>query len=123
MKTLRNLGLFSCLLGSLALSTGCTTKLGSIRPQTTFAFPNSNITPLGPVKVEKSKTTFFVSPRWTIEDAKDAYNDALAQAHGANIIIDYKEDTAVTRIMGFTTLTYTIEGTAARMDVGKKPLQ
>ena len=124
MKILKIMTSSVAFLGLLALAmTGCTTHLGSVVPNSAFIYPNSNITSLGPVKAEKSKTWFFIMPIFHFEDIKAVYNNALNQVPGANVVIDYKEDTAVTSILFFNTITYSVEGTAAKMDIGNKNLK
>jgi hypothetical protein len=123
MTILRNIICSVCLTGALALVTGCTSTTGGIVPKSAFVYPNSNVTPLGPVTAEKSKTRFFVTPRLNYDWVEDVYNQALGKAPGANIIVDYREDTTVTSILLFNTVTYSLNGTAAKMDVGKKVMK
>lgn len=123
MKTLYGIIPLACCAGALVLSCGCSIKTGSVVPQSAFIFPNSNLTPLGPTKVSKSKTAFFISPNWKVEDTKEAYNKALEQVPGANILTDYSEDTTYTTILFFNTITYTLEGNAGKMEVGKQILK
>lgn len=87
-----------------------------------FIYPNSNVTPLGPVTYSATKTSFFVPPHWKIEDTKAAYRNALAKAPGATALVDYKEDTTYTSILFFNSTTYSLEGTAIKMEVGKQDI-
>ena len=111
--------IFASLLG---LNFGCSTQYGAMVPNSAFVFPNSNVTPLYPVKAEKSKTWLFIAPSLTHKDIKATYDQALTQAPGANLLVNYREDTTLTTILFFQHLHYKIEGTAARMEVGKKVL-
>jgi len=102
---------------------GCSSvKYGGIRPNSQFVYPNSNVTPLGPTQVTKSRTWFFLRPSLSFEQVRGTYNQALAQVPGANLLIDYKEDTTVSSYFFFNTVSYTLDGTAAKMEVGKKEL-
>lgn len=119
MKNLKKMTFPICLTGFLALTmTGCTTQWGGIVPRSKFIYPNSNVTSLGPVKASYKKTSFFIPPHFDFANAKDTYDKALQQVPGANVIIDYREDTSLSMIMFFSTITYTIDGTAAKMEVG-----
>ena len=101
------------------------TKLG---PQTHFDFPNSNVFPLGPVKskVDGPGSVIMFSGFSSDHDAQ-IYNAALSQVAGASLITDY------TRIYKVYMLplpgvpvfwsTLEIEGTAAKMEVGKQILK
>lgn len=101
---------------------GCTTRYGGIVPNSAFAYPNSNVTAMGPVKASVSKTMFFIPPSFQMKDIQATYDAALKQVPGANVIINYKEDSALTTFMMFNTITYSIDGTAAKMDVGMKDI-
>jgi hypothetical protein len=123
MNALNNLARFTCCAATATvLCAGCSTKMGQFVPSSQFVYPNSNVTALGPVKHERSKTTFFVSPRWRLADTKKTYQEAVAKVPGANALIDYKEDTTVSSIMLFNTITYSLEGTAVKMEVGKQDI-
>ena len=118
---------FVCLValsGCLMLS-GCTMQYGHQVPNSQFAYANSNVTALGPVKAEITKSRWFAGPQLTIDDIKGVYNEALGQAEGANILINYKEDTFFTMIpvVPLSFVTYRLEGEAARMEVGRQELR
>ena len=122
MKTLIKAAGLSCLTGLLALSSGCTTQYGALVPKSVFIYPNSNVTPLGPVKAEKTKIWPFIVPSLTFKDLDGTYDKALAQAPGANLLINYNEDTSLTTILFIHILNYKIDGQAAKMEIGQKPL-
>ena len=124
MKNLKRFFPCACaLVAIIVFNSGCTTKYGQFVPNSQFVYPNSNVTSLGPTKASKSKTTFFIAPRWKVEDTKGTYQNACAQVPGANALVDYKEDTSFTSILFFNTITYTLEGTAVKMEVGKQQLK
>ncbi len=108
------------LLGSV----GCTYQVGHFNPNTQFAYPNSNIKTLGPVKAEVKKIWWLLSPTLELEDIKSCYNEALSQASGANLLINYSEDTYYTQIpiIGINIIKYVIEGEAAHMTIGQQEL-
>jgi hypothetical protein len=101
-------------------------KMGRVVTNSQFAYPNSNVKALGPVRAEVTKSGWFSPPPLEMKDVKAAYNRALSQVEGANLLINYKEDTTVTyypiAYFWYFTVKYEIEGQAARMTVGKQEL-
>jgi hypothetical protein len=132
-----------CAVVFIFLGSGCvtqthtmTTTHGAYVPSSHFTYPNSNVTPLGPVKAEITRTGKY--PTLEIDDIKKVYHDALSQVQGANILVNLKEDTTYTTTMTITiglfygigsnwknesTIVYRIEGEAAKMEIGTKPLE
>ena len=108
----------------MLLTAGCfSQKLGGIVPTSQFVYPNSNVTPLGPTQSSKTKFCILIPPGWSIKDTRQVYNGALSKVPGANVLIDYKEDTTVsTYFFLFHTITYNLDGTAAKMEVGKQDI-
>jgi len=110
----------------LISATGCSMKFGAMSEKSHFAFPNSNVKPLGQVSAELSKTSFIVPPDLGAEDVRNLLDKALKQKVGADLIINYKVDTKITvipiPIFTFYTLTMTLSGTAASMETGEKEL-
>ncbi|MCK4340682.1 MAG: hypothetical protein KAY37_03025 [Phycisphaerae bacterium] len=106
-------------------STGCTYQAGRFVPNSQYAYPNSNIKSLGPVRAEVSKTWWIFTPELKLEDVRKCYNDALSQVSGANILINYSEDTIYTTypILSIHNVKYVLEGEAARMTVGRQELR
>lgn len=116
-------GLVTLLVAGV-LATGCTMEVGRYVPNSQFAYPNSNVEVLGPVSGKVSRTSVLFSPSLSLEDIKGAYNEALSQAEGANILLNYTEDTAYTNwVIPVYTVEYRIEGQAARMEVGRQELE
>jgi len=110
------------LIGA-SMAGGCAVKMGHFVPNSHFAYPNSNITNLGPVSAEVKKSAFLIPPTLTLDDVRGAYRSALQKAQGANILINFKEDTTFTMYPYFYVISYQIEGTAAHMEVGKQTLK
>ena len=123
MKQVLAVSATAALLTIMLAVTGCTITTGRMSPKAQYVYPNSNVTIVGPVKAEASKTGILIPPTLTIDDMKKVYKDALAQASGANVIVNMKEDTSFTSIWIFYTVTYKIEGEAARMEVGRQELK
>lgn len=107
------------------VAVGCVTKYGEYHPNSHFVEPNSNVTSLGPVKASTSTTRFFLAPDLSSEDIKETYRKALSGVSGANALINMKEDTTVTMIpfVFITTVEYTLEGEAVKVEVGKQELK
>ena len=113
-----------CIAFAITL-VGCAQfKVVEIGPQSHFDFPNSNVTPLGPVKVKTAGGSgFMVPPLKTSEDDLKLYNEAIAQSNGATMIIDYVRTYTVYGFLFVYWSEMEIEGTAAKMEVGKHDLK
>jgi hypothetical protein len=115
------------LLGATVtlLATGCQTGVYTSRsPQSHFDFPNSNVTPLGPVKVEVSGPSNFLKPPDVVTSDSDqlVYTAALAQQPGANLLIDYTKIYKSYSFFPFTWSKLQLEGTACKMELGKQDI-
>ncbi len=131
MKNTMRIAKFS-LASALALAlsavvfTGCQQGQSThIGPESHFAYPNSNVTPLGPVKVKVPGGGGLLPPMLDSKTELTAYNKALAQASGADLIIDY---IMIYKTYSFVLLPFywsdlELEGTAAKMQVGKQVLK
>lgn len=113
------MGFYCLAVVVLAATTGCSTTFGHFVPNSQFAYPNSNIKSLGPVKAEVE----HYSKSLTLEDIKKCYNDALAKAPGANILINYREDTTYTSLPIGYKVKYVLEGEAAQQTIGQQHLK
>lgn len=103
--------------------TGCkTAQYVQHSPQTYFDFPNSNVTPLGPVKVKIAGPSSFIKPPDLITSDNDntVYQAALAQQPGANLVINYEKMYTAYGFFLFGWSTLELEGTACKMDVGQQ---
>ncbi len=113
---------FIAVMYFLCMTAGCGSKLGSFDSESHFSFPNSNVTPLGQVKSSLSRWSFFVFPVEG-DDALNLVNEAMAQKPGADLMINYVLDT---KMVMFPPLFYkadmTVEGTAAKMEIGEQGL-
>lgn len=102
----------------------CSMTAGGVGEKTHFSFPNSNVSPLGPVKVEKVKWSWIFPRNFSAQEMKDMLNEALAQQAGADLVINYKTDVTVTvvPILNIIKTTFVLQGTAADMVVGEQAL-
>jgi hypothetical protein len=94
-------------------------------PESHFNFPNSNVTPMGPVKVsEAGEFCLFVAPDlYTSDYDEKVYAAAFAQQPGSNLIIDYDKNYRAYEFWPFMWSTLELEGTACRAEVAKQPLK
>jgi len=127
MNDMTKMGKFSKLvlgIGILLTLYSCTIGTGAyISPQTHFDFPNSNVIPIGYARGEASATGFYPS----IADANlklDAIQNALKQK-GGDLLIDatFYYDVKSMIILPLYITTLTVEGTACKMEIGKKELK
>lgn len=112
-------------LGIAALTVfqiGCSTTNGTFEPTTNFAYPNSNIQPLGHISATVSEGQFLIPPTLDKEKILKLMNDALVQKPGADMIINYRLDTTYTLYPFYYVQSVKLEGTAAKMEVGEKDL-
>jgi len=111
------------LIATLGLGlSGCTqTFFEKFDPQTHYTYPNSNVTPIAHVKGQATKTSFFQPPMVTSSLEHDAIYNALQQASGADLLVNtfHFKDMTQFMVLPIYTLTYRVEGTAAKMEVGK----
>lgn len=118
---MRLLSLFS--ISTLALfQIGCSSTHGSFEPTTHFAYPNSNVQPMGHISATVSEGKFLFPPRLDKEKILKLMNDALAQKPGADGIVNYRLDTTYTNYPYYIVQTVKLEGTAVKMQLGEKEL-
>ncbi|WP_347989658.1 hypothetical protein [Methylomonas sp. AM2-LC] len=101
---------------------GCSSTHGTFEPTTHFAYPNSNVQPLGHISAEVKEGMFLIPPKLTKEKVLKLMSDALAEQPGADTIINYRLDTTYTSYPFYYVQTVKLEGTAAKMQVGEKSL-
>ena len=110
---------------SIVLTTGCTQHFfEAFNPQSNFDYPNSNVVPLGHTHGESSSTTFGLTSDFITGDLqKEAIEDALSRKSGSDILLNYTSEYDKTDLfLLFHTITYKVDGTAAKMKVGKQVL-
>lgn len=114
------------LLVLLTLSGCVIASTADLSPQSHFDFPNSNVTAIGPAKGEATNFRVFVPSNVDANLEETAYQRALQQTGGDMLIDMYK--TSATRMINLMYLqiywtTLTVEGTAAKMEIGKQKLK
>ena len=118
-----------CVFGvGVCAVAGC--KVGQVTqigPQSYFNYPNSNVTPLGPVKARVPGPGGLMLQTATGELDAKVYREALAKVPEANLLIDYVKTTHMYMAPLWLVNVYwseiEIEGTAAKMEVGKQVLR
>jgi len=122
IKKLRTVAILPALLAM----TGCTMlHMSYPEAQSHFTYPNSNVVPMGHAR--GSATTVGMNP--AMQDA-DLEGQAIAMAiaqRGGDLLVDYHLTTDVKMIpLMFITLfqtTVSVEGTVAKMEIGKQALK
>lgn len=109
----------------VTLMASCTSRMGQRVISTTFAYPNSNVTPLGKVTAQKAKWGVLFAPTFKCKDYEEVANKALAQK-GGNILINATVTYVTFEIplyyFSIYKVTLVVEGTAAKMEVGRQGL-
>ena len=107
-------------LGMSMLMAGCSFKVGELGTNTQFAYPNSNVEPVGHVSAEVSR--WSVLSAFPVDEAMlDEVFSAAAKQKGGDprFIVDYK---LVTNTSGFPPFYYNttlrLSGTAVKMKPG-----
>lgn len=116
------------MFGILVLSmTGC--SMGSFVmffPQSHFSYPNSNVTPLGPGRGESSTWSLFIPVFWDADMQEEALSVAIKEK-GGDMLIDYVGTTNITMyplwVITLYNTRYEVQGTVAKMELGKQILR
>ncbi len=120
--------LFIIGLATIAvLQAGCSMTRGTFEPSTHFAYPNSNVQPLGHVSGIVKEGSFIIPPELTKEKALKLISDTLAQKPGADMVVNYRLDTTYTVYPFYSLPLYIVqeiklEGTAVKMQVGEQEI-
>ena len=103
---------------------GCTHKSGLFLRNSKFVYPNSNVEPIGHVFASESWATLFFPQRIGLDEINDVVNTAL-RGKGGNLLINYKMTVAVTGfpIIPLYITELTVDGTAAKMTIGRQELR
>ncbi len=104
----------------------CTFGNGAfIQPNSHFAYPNSNVTPIGHVHAKRSTLCGILFVTWNPQYGKlaeEAMNEAMLSA-GGDLLINYKSETRMFMFPYlFAMCTAEVSGTAAKMEIGKQEL-
>ena len=119
------LAVFIGALAAGATVLGCSFGASSQSPMSHFAFPNSNVVPLGSARGSASKLCGLLFVTWGSPDADDqehATREAL-EASGGDLLINVRTDSKVFFVpMLISICTTKVRGTACKMEVGRQQL-
>ena len=103
---------------------GCTIASGVWPvPQSHFAYPNSNVLPLGPGKGEAS-TMGFGMPDIMDVDLMEAAVQSAIREKGGDLLVDYYLFYDIKTYFPMVhSITWRAEGTVAKMEIGKQKLR
>jgi len=103
---------------------GCSFTVGDFVPNNKFAFPNSNVEPIGFVSAEVTKIGFFNAVSVDKAFLDEVMSKALKEK-GGDLLINYKMETIVTSfpIVPIYQTTLKVGGTACKMTVGRQALK
>jgi hypothetical protein len=104
---------------------GCSFGSASISPMSHFAFPNSNVIPIGEAKGSHTRLCGLLIINWGSPDGDDqqiAIEEALEET-GGDILINVRTDSQLFMIPYLFALCITsVRGTAAKMEIGRQQL-
>jgi hypothetical protein len=113
------------VVAACAVLSGCTIGQSSQSPQSHFAFPNSNVIPLGEAQGSATKLCGLLFVDWGSPDADDqdlATQRALEKSQG-DLLINVRTDSSLFTVpMLFAICKTRVRGTSARMEVGRQIL-
>jgi len=115
---------YFCLAMAAVLLCGCFVNSSARSLSSKFAFPNSDLAPLGPVSAETSRWTFLAAPSMDKPEFDELSQDALKQK-GGDTLVDYVIETSsfypMIPLVWYTT--FDISGTAVRVtQLGRQEL-
>lgn len=124
MKTMKLSSLaIPAFVALLLMAQGCQMKMGSYIPNTRFAYPNSNVEPLGNVSGSASRWGFLAAPDVDQGMIDEAMTTALKQK-GGDLMVNIKWTSSVFfPILPIYKTTLEVSGIAAKMTVGKQELK
>lgn len=120
MDKLRN----TCILSLIFLICACSASTSARVLQNKFAFPNSDLSPLGTVHAEASKTSFLTDSPMDKDRLDGLMRDALQQK-GGDTLVDYVLTTQVVFLPPIPVyfMKYTLDGTAVKVvEIGRQEL-
>lgn len=124
-KTIRGLLMLGVLFFALAC-TACSYGNGYRINSTHFAYPNSNVVPLGEVEGSSTRLCGLLFINWGSaggDDVDSAIEDAMHAEAGADLLINADVETGQFYFPYlFSTCYASVRGTAARMEVGRQEL-
>ena len=126
-KIPRGLAFAGALLLLVVSLSGCTVASSAwLWPQSHFDYPNSNVVPIGRVQAEVSGGMSLYPSAMDADLMEQVIQDALKQK-GGDILLDYTLTTIIKMypivFLNLYETTYRVDGTAAKMEIGKKMLR
>jgi len=123
MRTVPKVLLFSVLCMAFTMA-GCSkTYVTGFHTESNFAYPNSNVTPLGYASGVSSSACAFMGQKFVTSDMQDeAVKNALQSKQG-DILVNYIAFTKLTNLFIMNCTEYLVEGTAAKMVIGTQNLR
>ncbi|MGY6587981.1 MAG: hypothetical protein ACXIUB_06775 [Wenzhouxiangella sp.] len=117
-----NKKLLTLILLCALVMTGCArTFFVGTEPSSHFEYPNSNVTAMQTVQGQASRSGF--GPMLPTSQLKrDAVNDALRKAPGADKLINMRVFQRTSSFLFINTLTLIVEGEAANVEIGRQQL-
>lgn len=102
----------------------CTQKMYTLNPQSHYDYPNSNIKPIANTSGTVSEMAISLKPLGLSGKLeRQAISDALGKHSGTDILINYVGEQKRTSLVFIQSVTYTVTGTAAKMEIGKQYLK
>lgn len=119
-----NVLLVAAALLLASFSEGCTVATGVWPiPQSHFAYPNSNVIPLGQGQGKADTISLGMPDIMDPDLMEQAVQDAIKQK-GGDLLLDYDLSMEIKQYIPFVySISWKAEGTVARMEIGKQKLQ
>jgi len=117
--------LFSALfLMFLLVASGCSkTYVTGFHTESNFAYPNSNVTPVGYAAGASSPACSLFGQKFVTSDMQDEAVKNALQAKQADILVNYIAFTKLSNFLIVNCTEYMVEGTAAKMVIGTQKLK
>lgn len=121
----RNISLATALVAASFAVSGCTMmQSGSVVSNTNFAYPNSNVTPIGETSESSFSLCGFLG--FPITDPAEVLATTIDKAvhkRDGDLLINARVTNTAANIAIFTFCNTTVAGTAAKMQVGQQELR
>lgn len=119
---MRKIARCTLVMLSMFLLTSCAqTYFTGFKTESNFAYPNSNVVPVGLAKGDSGLKCGFTPPFVNSSMQSAAVTNALQQRSG-DILINYLEFVTYYQLPIVSCIKYSVEGTAAKMTIGSQKL-
>lgn len=116
--------LLLCALFMMFVATGCSkTYVTGFHTESNFAYPNSNVTPLGYAAGASSPACSLFGQKFVTADMQDEAVKNALQAKQGDILVNYIAFTKLSSYLIINCTEYMVEGTAAKMVIGTQNLK